>query len=207
MAVSTLREEEKNRMVAEGKTTHEEGGRLPKALEKSRSGEAGREIARRGRGKKAGRWRPYAVIAVVLLAAGAAVGLYLGLRGGESAGSLFDKGAEAFEEGRYKEAAGYYKKALEKKPESSVGYNLLGMASRFLYIKTRDAGYRKKEIAAFRKAVELDPRSYAPLINLGATLYEQGSRKEGAAYLEKALEIFPNHPDRAQIEEMVRQAQ
>ncbi len=158
---------------------------------------------------KKGRGRLFALVALVvvgLVAAGTAVGLFLALGEEESAAELFERGAEAFEEGRYDDAIDLYKEALEKEPESSVGYNLLGMGYRFLYLQTRNTGYREKEIEAFRKAIELDPRNYAALVNLGATLYDQGDRVEGAQFLQQALEVYPNHPDRAQIEEMIRQA-
>jgi tetratricopeptide (TPR) repeat protein len=147
-----------------------------------------------------------ALVVVVLVAAGTAIGLFFALGEKESAAELFDRGAEAFEQGRYDDAVDLYKEALEKEPESSVGYNLLGMGYRFLYLQTRNTGYREKEIEAFRKAIELDPRNYAALVNLGVTLYDQGDRTEAAQYLQKALEVYPQHPDRAQIEEMIRQA-
>ena len=66
--------------------------------------------------------------------------------------------------------------------------------------------YRKAE-EAFRKAVELEPRNYAALINLGVILFSQGDKKQAADYLRKALDINPNLPEKAQIEEMIREGQ
>ena len=181
---------------------------MKEALSGSSSGEAGGEIDGGGN-KGPGRGRLAALMAVlvaVIVAACVGLGLYLAFRDRESASSLFDRGARAFEEGRYDEAIDLYKKALEKEPESSIGYNLLGMGYRFLYLQARNTGYREKEVEAFRRAIELDPRNVAALVNLGATLYDQGDRAEAAAFLQKALDVYPDHPDRAQIEEMIRQA-
>lgn len=132
---------------------------MKEALSGSSSGEAGGEIDGGGN-KGPGRGRLAALMAVlvaVIVAACVGLGLYLAFRDRESASSLFDRGARAFEEGRYDEAIDLYKKALEKEPESSIGYNLLGMGYRFLYLQARNTGYREKEVEAFRRAIELDP--------------------------------------------------
>ena len=148
-----------------------------------------------------------ALFLAFLLAAGVGLGFFYGFWSGESAASLLEKGESAFESGDYEAAIEYYSKALEKDPESSEGYNLLGMAYRFQFNKTGDAGYVDKEIAAFRKSIALDPQNFAPLVNLGATLYYRGDKEQAAAYLQKALELNPDHPERAQIEELIRGAQ
>jgi tetratricopeptide (TPR) repeat protein len=148
-----------------------------------------------------------AIFLAFLLAAGVGLGFFYGFWSGDSATSLLEKGESAFESGDYEAAIDYYSEAVKKDPESSEGYNLLGMAYRFQFNKTGDADYVEREIAAFRKSIELDPRNYAPLVNLGATLYYRGETEEAAAYLQKALEINPDHPERAQIEEMIKGAQ
>lgn len=147
-----------------------------------------------------------AIFLAALLAGSAAFGLILALRGDESASSLFSRGAAAFEEGRYEDAVDFYERALELEPNSSTAYNMLGMAYRFLYMQTRDTGYRENELEAFREAVRLDPRNHVALVNLGVTLFDQGDRAGALEYLTRALELYPDHPDRAQIEELIREA-
>lgn len=203
-----MREEQIRRMVAEGRISPREGERLLKALERSRAGEADREIARRASRKRGSRRRGYvalAVIVLLLVVIGLAL-LFSTLRESETAGGLFKKGEQAFAEGEYEKAIDCYRAGLEKEPSSSVGWNLLGMAYRFLYNQTGNTNYGQEEIVAFEKAIDLDPNNMMPLVNLGFTLYYQGDKGKAALYLEKALEVYPDHPDRAEIEEMIRKA-
>lgn len=204
-----MREEQIKRMVSEGKISPREGERLLEALKRSRSGEADREIAGRA-GKKVGkRGRSFiilAVIAAVALLVTTSLLLFFALRESETASDLFKKGEQAFAEGEYEKAIDCYQAGLEKEPSSSAGYNLLGMAYRFLYHGTGSTRYRQEEIKAFEKAIELDPNNMMPLVNLGFTLYYQGDKGKAALYLEKALEVYPDHPDRAKIEDMIREA-
>lgn len=205
----TMREEQIKQMVSEGKISPQEGERLLEALRRSRSGEADREIARRAGKKDRGSWRTFIVLAVIislLAATGLSLGLYFAFREVDSAGDLFKKGEQAFAEGEYEKAIEYYKGGLEKEPSSSAGYNLLGMSYRFLYNQTGSTKYRQEELEAFTRAIELDPNNPVPLVNIGATLFYQGEKKEAAGYLQRALEVYPDHPDRANIEEMIREA-
>jgi len=205
----TMRKEQIKRMVSEGKISPQEGERLLEALRRSRSGEADREIARRAGKKTRSRRRLYialAVIIAVVAATGLSLGLYFAFREVDSAGDLFKKGEKAFAEGDYEKAIECYKGGLEKEPSSSAGYNLLGMAYRFLYNQTGSTKYRQEEVEAFTRAIELVPNNPVPLVNLGATLFYQGEKGEAAGYLQRALEVYPDHPDRAGIEEMIREA-
>lgn len=204
-----MREEQIKKMMAEGKITRQEGERLLEALSRSRSGEAEREVARKAGKKTRSRGRLFLALAVIialLAAAGLILGLYFGLRNEESAGDLFSKGECAFAEGDYEKAIECYKAGLEKEPSSSAGYNLLGMAYRFHYNQTGSTKYRQQEIEAFKKAIELDPNNPVPLVNVGSTLFYLGEKKEAAGYLERALAVYPDHPDRGGIEEMIREA-
>jgi len=148
-----------------------------------------------------------ALLLVLFLVVGLTAGLVLGLIDNRSSSELFEAGEEAFRQAEYEKAIELYEKGLEKKPDYSAGYNLLGMAYRFTFNKTGSAAARQKEIMAFRKAIELDPDNFVAYVNLGTTLFYHGSAKEGAVYLKKALELYPGHPDRAAIEEMIRQAE
>lgn len=241
-----LREEQIKKMITEGKITKQEGERLLKALEKSRSGETDIAAARKVGKKQAKRRNLYLILGTclsILAVTGIALGLYFALRGGEtpedlvkkadvafaegdysasvesyeaaiekdpqsvSAAELLRKGELTFAQGEYEWAIAYYGMALELDPDSSSGYNLLGMAYRFQYNQSGDPESKQKEIDAFRNSIELDPGNPVPLVNLGCTLYYQGEEQEAVEYLQRALEVYPDHPDRPEIEEMIRQAQ
>jgi Flp pilus assembly protein TadD len=162
-------------------------------------------------GSKKRKQKPFVVIVsigvVITFVVATGFGIYLGFSGRKSAGELIQQGQEAFQAGDYEKAIDSYQAAIEKEPNSSEAYNLLGMAYRFTANQTGNAEYRSKEAAAFRKAVDLEPANYVALVNLGTTLYFQGDKKGAAEYLKKALEIYPDHPDKAQIEQMINEAQ
>ena len=125
----------------------------------------------------------------------------------KSATSYFDEGALLVKQGKYDEAIKKYKKGLQIEPRSAVGYNYLGIAYRYKYEQLRSLTWREKEIEALKKAIELDPHFYLPYINLGTTYYGMGSLKEAVLYFRKGLEIFPEHPSRELIEEMIQEGE
>lgn len=125
----------------------------------------------------------------------------------KSAASYFDEGALLVKQGKYDEAIGKYKKGLRIEPRSAVGYNYLGIAYRYKYDQLRSLNWRQKEIDAFKKAIDLDPNFYLPYINLGSTYYGMGNLKEAAHYFRKGLEIFPEHPSRDLIEQMIQEGE
>ncbi|MBU1671507.1 MAG: tetratricopeptide repeat protein [Actinobacteria bacterium] len=208
--MAELREDQIKRMVSESTISPEEGQRLLDALAKSRSGEAGIEMARQvGKRTRKRRWPLVLliVVAVAVVATGITLGLYFILESPRSASELMEEGQAAFAAGDYDRAIELYTGATDKEPGSSAAYNLLGMAYRFKYNETADRKYKQEEIDAFEKAIELDPSNFVPYVNLGATLYYQGQLQEAAGYLEKALELYPNNPERAAIEDMIRQSE
>lgn len=151
--------------------------------------------------KTAGRIIPPILALLIMLAACA------GWQGMKSASEYFDEGAALVSKGKYDEAIEKYKKGLRLEPRSAVGYNYLGMAYRYKYEHLRSLDWREKEIGAFKKAIELDPNFYLPYINLGKTYHDMTRMKEAALYLKKGLQIFPEHPSRGIIEEMIRDAE
>ncbi len=204
-----MREEKIRRMVQEGKLTEEEAQKLLSALERSR--ESSRRLLKEV-GKKKRRFSRetlylISIILVVCLAGGLSAGLYLRLRNTTTTEEYFEEGADAFQSGEYDEAIRLYEAGLEKEPDSSVGYNLLGMAYRFKYNEVGSPEYRRKEIEAFSKSLQCDPDYIPALVNLGMTLYQEGQKKEAATYLKKALEIYPQHPDRTELENIIREAE
>ena len=122
----------------------------------------------------------------------------------KSAADYFEEGSLLFKKGAYDDAIKKYKKGLRREPGSAVGYNYLAIAYRGKYEQLRSVDWREKEIEAFKKALELDPNFYLPYVNLGITYYDMGNFKEATRLLKKALEIFPEHPSRERIEQMIK---
>jgi tetratricopeptide (TPR) repeat protein len=123
--------------------------------------------------------------------------------GGESPEKYLQEGFAHFQKQEYGQAIASYQKAIELAPKSAAAYNMLGMAYRFRFHQLRDPDLRQKEVAAFQKAIECDPKYWVAMINLGATYYDLGEKAKAAPLLKKALELNPNHPDKAQMEKMI----
>lgn len=124
----------------------------------------------------------------------------------KTAQEVFDEAAVFIQNGDYESAVLKYKEAIVLEPKSTLAYNLLGLAYRFRFALTKNEDYRKEEIAAFQKAVELDPSYWVSLINLGNSYYSLGDKKNAAGYFKKALEIYPEHPERPDFEEKISEA-
>lgn len=110
--------------------------------------------------------------------------------------TLFNEGVELFQQGNYDDAIQKYQEGLKKDPDNHAGYNLLGMAYRFKFNQLGAQKFKDKEIEAFKKAVEIEPDFWVAHKNLAAALYYQGRKKEAVPYLEKALELQPNDPEK-----------
>lgn len=125
----------------------------------------------------------------------------------DSTQSQLEKGQEAFKHGKYDQALKAYDEALKKEPRSAVIHNLKGMAYRFQYNQLRSADLKEKEIAAFKKAIEMDPKFIPALVNLGSTYYFSDQKKEAAEQFKRALEIMPQHPEAEQLKKMIAEAE
>ncbi len=123
----------------------------------------------------------------------------------QSATDLFEEGQKLFEAKKYDEAIAKYEKGLKLAPRSAAGYNYLGMAYRFKYNTEKDISLREKEIEAFKRAVECDSTFWVAFVNLGATYYYSGQKREAVSYLSRALELFPEHHEREQILKMIEE--
>lgn len=119
--------------------------------------------------------------------------------------TLIKQGMGQMEKQQYDQAIATFNKALQEEPKSAVIYNLLGMAYRFKYNQVRNQDLRKQEIAAFQKAIEIDPNYWVALVNLGATYYYLGEKGKAAPLFKKALTLNPNHPEKAQLEKMIQE--
>lgn len=120
--------------------------------------------------------------------------------------SLLEEGQQAFKQGQYDLALQAYARALQKEPQSAVIHNLMGMAYRFKYNQLHSPDLKEKEIAAFKKAVEMDSRFIPALVNLGSSYYFADRKKEAAEQLRRVLEIMPTHPEAEQLRKMIAEA-
>ena len=67
----------------------------------------------------------------------------------------------------------------------------------------KDPGLLEMEIEAFQEAVKIDNKYWVAMVNLGNTLYSRGQKDKAAYWFKKALEVNPNHPEKAQIQKMI----
>ena len=96
-------------------------------------------------------------------------------------------------------AAKYYEDSVRVKPDAVVLVKL-GGAYHF-------GGEDDKALDAWNHALRLDPVNPDALFNIGLVQWHaRGNRKEAIAAWEKLLKTNPNHPKRAQVEELLAQA-
>lgn len=127
--------------------------------------------------------------------------------GGDSADKYMQAGFVNFQQQQYDEAIANYEKALKLEPRAAAAYNMIGMAYRFKYNKLGVPEFRQKEMAAFAKAIEIDPKNWVALINLGTDYYAEGQKEKAATLFKKALELKPDHPERQQLEKMIAEGE
>jgi cytochrome c-type biogenesis protein CcmH/NrfG len=58
-------------------------------------------------------------------------------------------------------------------------------------------------MAAFQKAVEIDPKNWVAMINLATDYYAEGQKAKAVPLFKKALELNPNHPEKAEIQKLI----
>jgi tetratricopeptide (TPR) repeat protein len=126
---------------------------------------------------------------------------------GDSAEKYMQAGFVDFQQQRYDEAIANYEKAIKLQPRAAAAYNMMGMAYRFKYNKVGVPEFRQKEMAAFEKAVEIDPKNWVALINLGTDYYAEGQKAKAAPLFKKALELNPGHPEKLALQKMIEQGE
>lgn len=131
----------------------------------------------------------------------------MGCGGGDNAEKYMQEGLVHFQLNDYDKAIASYQKAIKLEPRAAAAYNMLGMACRFKYNQLRDPEMRRQEIDAFQKAIDIDPKFWVAMINLGATYYGEGDKAKAAPLFQKALELNPQHPEKAQIEKMIAEGE
>jgi tetratricopeptide (TPR) repeat protein len=127
--------------------------------------------------------------------------------GGENAEKYMQAGFINFQQQKYDEAISNYEKAIKLQPRAAAAYNMIGMAYRFKYNKLGVPEFREKEIAAFQKAVEIDPKNWVALINLATDYYAAGQKAKAAPLFKKALELHPDHPEKLALQRMIEEGE
>ncbi len=127
--------------------------------------------------------------------------------GGDSAEKNLEQGVAHFQKQEYDLAIQSYEKAIKLEPKSAAAYNLLGMAWRFKYNQLANPDFKKKEIEAFQKAVEIDPKYWVAMLNLAATYYYQGEKAKAAPLFKQVLALNPQHPEKLQLEKMIAEGE
>lgn len=97
-------------------------------------------------------------------------------------------GRALFASGQLAEAIREFKKAIRINPSMALLYNDLGACLQ----RTGDA---EKAGAAFRKALEIDGSLASANYNLGMILADEGRFADGLTYLERAVNLRPDHID------------
>ena len=122
---------------------------------------------------------------------------------GDNAEKYMQEGFVNFQQQNYDAAIANYEKAIKLQPKASGAYNMIGMAYRFKYNKLGVPEFRQKEIAAFQKAIEVNPKNWVAMINLATDYYNDGHKAKAIPLFKKALELNPNHPEKAQIQKLI----
>jgi len=117
------------------------------------------------------------------------------------------EGFVKFQQQKYDEAIASYEKAIRLNPKATAPYNMIGMAYRFKYNQTGVPEFRQKEMASFQKAIEVDPKNWVAMINLATDYFYEGQKAKAAALYEKALELNPNHPQKAALQKLIREGE
>src|SRR6185369_15633036 len=98
----------------------------------------------------------------------------------------YNRGREAFQEGRYAEARRELEGAQKLRPDDSDVLNLLGL----VYFKTN--AYPEAEVI-YRRLIVENPNVFILHSNLGLILFKQGKQEESEHFLLRAVELRPNY--------------
>lgn len=98
----------------------------------------------------------------------------------------YNRGREAFQEGRYAEARRELESAQRLRPDDADVLNLLGL----VYFKTN--AFPEAEVI-YRRLIGENPNVFILHSNLGLILFKQGKGEEAEHYLLRAVELRPNY--------------
>lgn len=126
---------------------------------------------------------------------------------GKQAQEWLEKGMAQFQKQEYDAAIASFSQSAELEPKRALTFNMLGMAYRFKYNRMRNQELKEREIAAFQKAIDVDPNYWVALVNLGATYYFIGEKAKAAPLFKKALEVNPQHPEKEEIQKLIAEGE
>jgi uncharacterized protein (AIM24 family) len=98
----------------------------------------------------------------------------------------YNRGREAFQEGRYAEARRELENAQRLRPDDSDVLNLLGL----VYFKTN--AFPEAEVI-YRRLAKENPNVFILHSNLGLILFKQGKLDESEQFLLRAVDLRPNY--------------
>jgi len=98
----------------------------------------------------------------------------------------YNRGREAFQEGRYAEARRELEAAQRLRPDDADVLNLLGL----VYFKTN--AFPEAEVI-YRRLIGENPNVFILHSNLGLILFKQGKHEEAEQFLRRAVELRPNY--------------
>ena len=98
----------------------------------------------------------------------------------------YNRGREAFQEGRYAEARRELESAQKLRPDDPDVLNLLGL----VYFKTN--AFPEAEVI-YRRLAKENPNVFILHSNLGLILFKQGKLEEAEHHLLRAVELRPNY--------------
>jgi len=98
----------------------------------------------------------------------------------------YNRGREAFQEGRYAEARRELEEAQRLRPDDADVLNLLGL----VYFKTN--AFPEAEVI-YRRLVKENPSVFILHSNLGLILFKQAKLDESEQYLLRSIELRPNY--------------
>jgi Flp pilus assembly protein TadD/uncharacterized protein (AIM24 family) len=98
----------------------------------------------------------------------------------------YNRGREAFQDGRYAEARRELESAQKLRPDDADVLNLLGL----VYFKTN--AYPEAEVI-YRRLARENPSVFILHSNLGLILFKQGNIEDAEQHLLRAIELRPNY--------------
>ncbi len=98
----------------------------------------------------------------------------------------YNRGREAFQEGRYAEARRELEAAQRLRPDDADVLNLLGL----VYFKTN--AFPEAEVI-YRRLISENPNVFILHSNLGLILFKQGKNEDAEQFLRRAIDLRPNY--------------
>ena len=106
----------------------------------------------------------------------------------ETTSVLVFQGVASYNKNKYKEAIGYYDKAIELDPNNARIYNTRGVAKDKL-------GKHQEAIVDYNKVIELSPNNAEAYYNRGIAKNRLGEHQKAIVDCDKAIELNPNDAD------------